>query len=201
MGAGLALAMAALSACGMQQPGQEANADSVAVPVSKAPRQDPEVAFMEMTQVVGAKCVPDPAAEDTEDTEDDGPAPGEHPPTAPVEPLPVESGAPTSLPSSPSETLALSAVERCEGDEHAARITHALKGLGKPSTTLVKQELNKLGYVSSRIHSLKAKGAGVSFLVDLRLMGGQLALKGTAAAAETKVSAYAHHAGGAFDGS
>ncbi|WP_405682235.1 hypothetical protein [Streptomyces sp. NBC_01238] len=62
----------------------------------------------------------------------------------------------------------------------------------------MRQKLNKLGYTDSRIHGLKAERGVVHFYLDLRVMGGQLALKGTAAGKKTTVGAFAHPAEGAF---
>ncbi|MFB6717943.1 hypothetical protein ACFCZY_39895 [Streptomyces sp. NPDC056237] len=194
-----ALAVVALAACGSEQAGgrQQNTANSVgaqAPATSSSP--DAQVAFMEMLERVGAPCVPDaPAA-----TESDDPGPGEHPPTRPSELLPVDERPPTNVPSPTAtpEQPKLNGVEVCEGREHGKRITKVLTGLNKPTTIQVRQKLNRLGYIDSRIHGLKTERGVVRFYLDLRVMGGQLALKGTAAGKKTTIETFAHPAEGAF---
>ncbi|WP_327277741.1 hypothetical protein OG609_43325 [Streptomyces sp. NBC_01224] len=194
-----ALAVVALAACGSEQAGgrQQNTANSVGAQApANSPSPDPQVAFMEMLERVGAPCVPDaPAA-----TEPDDPGPGEHPPTRPSELLPVDEKPPTDVPSPTAtpEQPKLNEVEACEGREHGKRITKVLTGLNKPTTIQVRQKLNKLGYIDSSIHGLKTEQGAVRFCLDLRVMGGQLALKGTAAGKQTTMRAFAHPAEGAF---
>ncbi|MFB7553621.1 hypothetical protein [Streptomyces sp. NPDC056154] len=187
-----ALAMVALAACGNEQPGggQRNTANSMGAQASAtSPSPDAQVAFMEMLERVGAPCVPDTLAAAVSDD----PGPGEHPPARPSELLPVDEKPPTDAPSptTTSEQPELNGVEACEGREHGKRITKALTGLDKPTTIQVRQELNNLGYIDSRIHVLTTERGVVRFYLDLRVMGGQLALKGTAAGKKTAVGAYA----------
>ncbi|MFE3902086.1 hypothetical protein ACFXPY_17595 [Streptomyces sp. NPDC059153] len=194
-----ALAMVALAACGSEQAGgrQQNTANSVGAQAPAiGPSPDAQVAFMEMLERVGAPCVPDaPAAPESDD-----PGPGEHPPTRPSELLPVDEKPPTDAPSPTAtpEQPKLNGVEACEGREHGNRISKVLTGLNKPATIQVRQKLNKLGYIDSRIHGLKAERGMVRFYLDLRVMGGQLALKGTAAGRKTTMGAFAHPTEGAF---
>ncbi|MGW1105938.1 hypothetical protein [Streptomyces sp. NPDC002540] len=194
-----ALAMVALAACGNEQAGgwQRNTANSVGAQAPAAgPSPDAQVAFMEMLERMGAPCVPDtPAA-----AESDDPGPGEHPPARPSELLLVDKKPPTDAPSPTTtyEQPKLNGVEVCEGREHGKRITEALAGLNKPTTIQVRQELNNLGYIDSRIHVLTTERGVVRFYLDLRVMGGQLALKGAAAGKKTAVGAFAHRAEGTF---
>ncbi|MFJ5130953.1 hypothetical protein ACIP80_38500 [Streptomyces sp. NPDC088555] len=199
-GAGTAaLAVVALAACGSEQAGgrQQNTANSVgAQAATTSPSPDAQVAFMEMLERVSALCVPDaPAA-----TESDDPGPGEHPPTRPSELLPVDEKPPTDVPSPTAtpEQPKLNEVEACEGREHGKRIAQALTGLSEPAAVQVRQKLNKLGYIDSRIHGLKAERGVVRFYLDLRVMGGQLVLKGTAAGKKTAIGAFAQPEEGAF---
>ncbi|MEU1369437.1 hypothetical protein ABZ454_25330 [Streptomyces sp. NPDC005803] len=199
-GAGVsALAVVALAACGSEQAeGGRENAASRAgaqVPVtSHGPEK--QVVFMKMLERVGAPCVPDAPT-----TADPGaPNPGEHPPTRPGDLLPVDENPPTDLPA-PTVTSGepkLNGVEACEGREHGKRITQALNGLNKPTAVQVRQKLNKLGYIDSRIHGLKAEQGVVRFYLDLRAMGGQLAIEGTSAGKKTTLDAFAYPAEGTF---
>ncbi|MFJ7497689.1 hypothetical protein ACIQZB_42685 [Streptomyces sp. NPDC097727] len=191
-----ALAMVALAACGSEQArGRQQNSVGAPAPAN-GPSPDAQVAFMKVLERVGALCVPDaPAA-----PESNVPGPGEHPPTRPSELLPVDEKPPTGAPSPTAtpEQPKLNGVEACEGREHGNRISKVLTGLNKPTTIQVRQKLNNLGYVDSRIHGLKAERGVVRFYLDLRVMGGQLALKGTAAGKKTAVRAFAHPTEGAF---
>ncbi|MEV6163428.1 hypothetical protein AB0L71_16120 [Streptomyces sp. NPDC052052] len=193
-----ALAVMGLAACGSEQAGrrQQNPASNMGAQVAVSPGPDEQVAFMQMLERVGAPCAPDaPAA-----TESDDPGPDEHPPTRPSGLLPVDDKPPTNTPSPTvaPERPELNGTEACEGREHGARITQALIGLGKPTTLQVRRKLNELGYIDSRIHGLKAERGVVRFSLDLRAMGGQLALEGTAAGKKTTVRAFAHPAEGAW---
>ncbi|MFE9767181.1 hypothetical protein ACFYPC_22100 [Streptomyces sp. NPDC005808] len=192
-----ALAVLALAACGSEGTVGRQQNSVTAQAAATSPSPDTQVAFMEMLERVGAPCVPDtPAAPESDD-----PGPGEHPPTQPSGLLPVDENPPTDVtsPTATPEQPKLNGVEACEGRIHGNRITQALTGLNKPSTIQVRQELNKLGYTDSRIHGLHAEQGIVRFYVDLRVMGGQLALNGTAAGNKTTVGAFAHPAEGAFN--
>ncbi|WP_254648217.1 hypothetical protein [Streptomyces sp. GbtcB6] len=59
------------------------------------------------------------------------------PPTAPVEPLPIDESAPDGTALTPDasgtpQEATLSAIEKCEGRLHSKRITKALSGLTDP---------------------------------------------------------------------
>ncbi|MFI1562687.1 hypothetical protein ACH4ZX_06360 [Streptomyces sp. NPDC020490] len=198
-----ALAVAALSGCGGEQAGgqRQQTVDAAGARAATGPGTNAELAFLEMLERVGAPCVPDPPTT----AESDDPAPGEHPPTSPDEPLPVDKEPPTEeppaeepSPAATAEPVRLKGVEACEGRVHSERVTLALTGLDKPTPRQVARKLNKLGYPGSRVHGLRAERGAVRFSVDLRVMGGQLALKGTAAGGKTAVEAFAHPAEGAF---
>ncbi|MEU5093397.1 hypothetical protein [Streptomyces sp. NPDC020996] len=198
-----ALAVAALSGCGGEQAGgrRHHTVDAAGARAATSPGANAGVAFLEMLERVGAPCVPDPPTT----AESDDPAPGERPPTSPDEPLPVDEEPPTEeqpteepSPAATAEPARLKGVEACEGREHSERVALALTGLDRPTTGRVARELNELGYPGSRVHGLRAERGAVRFAVDLRVMGGQLALKGTAAGRKTAVEAFAHPAEGAF---
>lgn len=193
-----ALAAVALTACGSEQAGgrQRHTANTVDAQAAAGRDSDAQVAFIELLERVGAPCVPDAPAT----TRPGDPDPSEHPPTRPGELLPVDEKPPTDVPSPTAapEQPKLNAVEACEGREHGKRITQALAALKTPTTAQVRQRLNELGYIDSRVHGLEARRDAVRFFLDLRVMGGQLALEGAAAGKETTVEAFAYPAEGAF---
>ncbi|MBB5932237.1 hypothetical protein [Streptomyces echinatus] len=200
MGTGAAaLAVVALAACGSGRGGERQRNTVHAVDARAAvpgPGPDAQVAFMEMLERVGAPCVPDAPAV----TETDVPDPAERPPTRPSGPLPVDEKPPTDVPSPTAapERPTLNGVEACEGRAHGERVLRALTGLNRPTATQVRRKLNELGYTDFRVHGLKARRGVVRFWLDLRVMGGQLALEGTVAGKETTVKAFAHPAEGVF---
>ncbi|PJM98006.1 hypothetical protein CG740_38195 [Streptomyces sp. CB01201] len=194
------LTMLALAACGTQrgQDGARSSADAVgAQPVASEPSPDAEVAFMQMLERVGRPCVPDAPAEETGS---DDPLPGEHPPTRPSELLPVGEKPPTAnaSPTATAEQPKLNGVEKCEGREHSTRITKALTDLKNPQAAQVRAALNRLGYINSRIHDLTEAAGTVRFYLDLRVMGGQLAVKGAAGGGTVSAQAFAYPEQGKF---
>ena len=103
-------------------------------------------------------------------------APGEVPPTDPIEP-----GAPTG-----PETE-LNDRDRCASVQHEQRIIEALQKVSDPTPAKVRTALNGLGYLDERIHGLKQEGEATRFYLDLRESGGRLCEAGRAAGAETDV--------------
>ncbi|MEU6592517.1 hypothetical protein ABZ923_25370 [Streptomyces sp. NPDC046881] len=151
---------------------------------------------MDMLNSVGRPCAPD--APPPEPVAADG-----RPPTAPVEPLPVDGTAPGGTgpapdPSAPSREPGLSAVERCEGRLHAERITEALRRLADPAPDRVRAVLHELGYLDERVHGLRRTGATTRFLLDLRVLGGALCLDGSVTRTGAVVTAFAAPPTGPF---
>jgi len=106
-------------------------------------------------------------------------APGEAPPTDPIEP-----GAPTG-----PETK-LNDRDRCASVQHEQRIIEALQKVSDPTPAKVRKALNGLGYIDERIHGLKQDGEATRFYLDLRKSGGRLWEAGRAAGEETDVNVY-----------
>ncbi|MFK0257018.1 hypothetical protein [Streptomyces sp. NPDC090445] len=75
----------------------------------------------------------------------------------------------------------------CASARHEERIARALWDLTDPTPDRVRRSLNDLGYIDERIHDLKQSGPTTRFLLDLRVDGGRLCLKGAAAGEETTV--------------
>ncbi|MFD5553911.1 hypothetical protein ACFWIA_08745 [Streptomyces sp. NPDC127068] len=173
--AATALGALALAAAGATT----ANAgNTTAKPTATAaaePRVDPEVQFVEMLSEVEASCP-------TEDV----PLP---PPLVDPEGDPFTEG---DLPGDRSRAeRELTPVEWCAKHRHEERVTQALDDLKKPTPDEVRKVLNRLGYLDGRIDHLKRSGATTKFVIDLRVLGGKLALKGTAAGPDTVVDGFA----------
>ncbi|MFM9575123.1 hypothetical protein [Streptomyces turgidiscabies] len=112
-------------------------------------------------------------------------APGETPPTDPIEP-----GAPTG-----PETE-LNDRDWCASVQHEQRIIQALQAVSDPTPAKVRKTLNSLGYIDERIHGLKQEGKATRFSLDLREKGGQLCETGLAAGEESDVTVCANPATG-----
>ncbi|MER7054724.1 hypothetical protein [Streptomyces sp. NPDC000351] len=114
-------------------------------------------------------------------------APGETPPDDPIEP---------EAPTGPAAEL--SDRDRCASVQHEQRVVEALQRVPEPTPAKVRKILNDLGYIDDRIHDLKQDGRTTRFYLDLREKDGRLCEKGSAAGAETDVSACVVPAAGPF---
>ncbi|MFI9121827.1 hypothetical protein ACIGW0_20865 [Streptomyces bikiniensis] len=182
------LASLALVGCGGQDgPGPGAGAGKASTPSSSADR----AAFAAMLDEVTRPCPPPgtaPAApKPTGAQRQQSLAPGETPPTGPIEP-----GAPSG-----PETV-LDARDWCASVQHEQRIVEALQAVANPTPANVRRTLNGLGYIDERIHGLEQDGRTTRFRLDLREGGGRLCEVGTAAGEATEVTACVAPATGAF---
>ncbi|MGX2995315.1 hypothetical protein JNUCC64_13635 [Streptomyces sp. JNUCC 64] len=179
---------------------------------------DEEVGFLFLLERVGRPCAPDPephlesgpgAAEPDGEGRRGGPATpkGEGPLPVPADP-PADKPAKPG-PHTPYEERKLNRAERCEGRLHAERITRVLDALDDPTPARVGKALDELGYPDGRVHGLKRSGGPdaldppgapggsgrpggpVRFFLDLRMMGGSLALEGTVSDGKTAVEPFA----------
>ncbi|MFJ2651474.1 hypothetical protein ACIO1C_32720 [Streptomyces sp. NPDC087420] len=194
-----ALAALALTACGTAKPGAGGSRGASAGPVgvrldAPSPGPDPEMAFLRMLTTVAEPCTFDSP------TGDDSIPEGDRPRSGPPGRLPV-GDAPSGLPPAPTPERGteLNDVDRCERHLHEERVGRALSDLADPTPARVRRILNDLGYIDTRIHGLKRSGATTRFFVDLRFMGGRLALKGSAAGARTVVEGFGVRETGPFD--
>lgn len=115
------------------------------------------------------------------------PAPGETPPTDPIEP-----GAFTG------PGAELSDRDWCAGGRHEQRIIEALQTVAEPTPAKVRTTLNRLGYIDEHIHGLRQDGRTTRFYLDLRESGGRLCEAGVAAGIETDVTKCSAPATGRF---
>ncbi|MFD3841607.1 hypothetical protein ACFWWC_35935 [Streptomyces sp. NPDC058642] len=153
--------------------------------------------FMELLLDIAEPCLPSdlPTAPPPEELEE-GLAQERQPRGAasPEEPLPLpDDPIPTSAPRDPEDAkkeTELSSVEKCEAPLHADRITKALKKHPDPTPAQVTRTLRDLGYIEERVHSPRHASGHVEFILDLRLMDGQLCLSGTTTGTRTTIEAY-----------
>ncbi|MEV6251423.1 hypothetical protein AB0M38_35480 [Streptomyces sp. NPDC051742] len=115
-------------------------------------------------------------------------APGETPPTDPIEPAEPTAGPEAEL--SPRDL--------CASGLHEERLTQALLKLKDSAPGQVRKVLNGLGYSDERIHDLGPKGATTGFFIDLREKGGRLCVRGSAAGEKTVVDTCVAPATGKF---
>jgi hypothetical protein len=189
-----ALAALALSGCGSNEPSGSGPGGSVgsAVIATSSPEQ---AAFAVMLDGFAQLCTStDGAALGPTDKKPIGGsvgqqslAPGEVPPTDPIEP-----GAPTG-----PETE-LNDRDRCASVHHEQRIIEVLQKVSEPTPAKVREVLNGLGYIDERIHGLKQDGEATRFYLDLRENGGRLCEAGRAAGVVTDVNVCSIPATGAF---
>ena len=193
-----ALAALALSGCGSDEPGgrgpQGGPARSADSKVSATPASPEQAAFAAMLDTFAQPC--SSTEETTSGPTDEKPtgavgeqslAPGETPPTDPIEP-----GAPTGPETELNER------DRCASVQHEQRIIEALQVVSAPTPAKVRKVLNSLGYIDERIHGLKQDGETTRFYLDLRESGGRLCEKGLAAGEVTDVTPCMAPATGAF---
>ncbi|MFD3558293.1 hypothetical protein ACFWVU_01300 [Streptomyces sp. NPDC058686] len=114
-------------------------------------------------------------------------APGETPPTDPIEP-----GAPTE------SATQLNDRDQCASVQHEQRIIQALQKVSEPTPAKVRKTLNGLSYIDERIHGLKQDGKTTRFYLDLREKGGRLCEAGLASGEESDVTVCTAPATGPF---
>jgi hypothetical protein len=193
----------ALAACGTERPGADGSrakpVGAVGARSTETPAaQDPQVAFTEMLDRVARPCASEAPSAEAPSAEEPIAAEG-RPRTGPVEPAKTpfvdgsEPGAPTTGPG-----VDMSAAEWCAGHLHVERVTHALMDLADPTPAEVRKALNDLGYIDERIHGLEQSGPTTRFFVDLRVSGGSLCLKGSAAGASTDIEFFGTSGTGPF---
>ncbi|MGW7285506.1 hypothetical protein ACWGH4_08415 [Streptomyces sp. NPDC054847] len=200
----------ALTACGTERPGADGSrskpAGAVGARATESPAaHDPQVAFAEMLETVAQPCsaeTPSSGEESAAPAETPATGPAKTPRTDPPEPAdpagtPWQDGddpaAPTTGPG-----VDMSAAEWCAGHLHVERVTHALMGLADPTPAKVRKVLNGLGYIDERIHGLEQSGPVTRFFVDLRVAGGSLCLKGSAAGESTDIEFFGASGTGPF---
>ncbi|MET9672378.1 hypothetical protein ABZY68_04660 [Streptomyces sp. NPDC006482] len=182
-----ALASVALAGCGGQDgPGPSAESKASAT----SPSAD-RATFEAMLDTVARPCPPPGTApvapKPTGPQHQQSLAPGETPPTGPIEP-----GAPTG------PATVLNARDWCASVQHEQRVIEVLQAVAKPTPASVRKALNGLGYIDEHIHGLVQDGTTTRFHLDLRESGGRLCEAGTAAGEVTEMTPCVAPATGPF---
>ncbi|MER6349038.1 hypothetical protein ACWC10_27805 [Streptomyces sp. NPDC001595] len=114
---------------------------------------------------------------------------GSAPPEPAAPPLPTDEP-PSGTPVDPSREVELAPAEKCEADVHARRIAETLRELSEPRPAQVAERLRGLGYPEASVDGPRSSGDRVEFIVDLRLMDGQLCLAGSTSGGRTETEPY-----------
>jgi len=194
--AAAAIAALALTGCGSEQSGGRPLGEQTvsAVSARSSPQPSPEQAAFTAQFDKFEEACPAPGTPAQRpgggkaDTEGPGSiAPGETPPTDPIEPAP---------PTGPESEL--NARDWCVSGHHEQRVIEALQKLAGPTPSKVRETLNGLGYTDDLIHSLKQDGETTRFYLDLRESGGRLCESGLAAGKSSDVTPCVAAATGTF---
>ncbi|MBJ6637090.1 hypothetical protein H4K36_02390 [Streptomyces sp. DHE7-1] len=201
-----ALGCVVLSGCGTQHAAADRTPAGSAVSATTtpldAPRNDPEMRFLELINRVTLECAPDAAVDkgdgappEPEDLPgwENAPAPrygpGETPPgVANADgdiPVPLPSDAPEPPESTPSsakpslQEVPLTGSEKCSGRAHAKRVREAFDNTETTSYQAMRKQLTDLDYPASRIHQMPNRAGAPRARLDLRFMGDHLVLEVT----------------------
>ncbi|MEU3668069.1 MULTISPECIES: hypothetical protein [Streptomyces] len=202
-----ALGCLVLSGCGAQNDTPErASAGSTVGENAQdpsSPGDDQEVRFLALMTRTAQGCSPDapnatggggvPKPEDLPGAEavpTPRYGPGQTPPGVPNAdgdiPVPLDDAAPPSKPATGSASPAtapevpLAGTEKCVGSEHAKRVGEAFKGTKPADYEAMHKQLTGLDYPASRIHRMPDRAGAPRVRIDLRAMGGHVALEVTA---------------------
>ncbi|MFF1410974.1 hypothetical protein ACFVX6_14480 [Streptomyces sp. NPDC058289] len=107
-------------------------------------------------------------------------------PDAPAPPEPD----PDFTPPNPEEEVPLNAHEECFGGEEAQRVSEAFKNTKAAGYEAMHKKLTELGYPAARIHRMPDHAGAPRARVDLRMMGGRLALEVTGTGSGVTVEAF-----------
>ncbi|MFJ6512111.1 hypothetical protein ACIQMO_05370 [Streptomyces sp. NPDC091406] len=192
-----AIAALALTGCGSEQSGGGAQGEQTgsAVSTRSSPQPSPEQAaftalFDKFEKACPAPGTPAQRPPGGGNADTKGPetiAPGETPPTDPIEPAP---------PTGPEAEL--NARDRCVSGHHEQRVIEALQKLANPTPAKVRTTLNGLGYTDDLIHALKQDDETTRFYLDLRENGGRLCESGLAAGKASDITPCVAAATGPF---
>lgn len=205
----LALLCLALSACGAPEPADAAPAGRS---VSAGPADDDaEMKFMELATRIAGQCAPDspstatPGSSDVPRPEDvpGGGAPSPRYPAGATPPgtpdaegnIPVDTGdtarpTPDSTQAAQVDEVPLNTLESCAGQAHAKRISDAFRDAGTSDYAQLADKLTALGYPAARIHRMADQSGSPRARLDLRVMGGRLALEIVATRSTAVVEAF-----------
>ncbi|MCX5296172.1 hypothetical protein OG898_06675 [Streptomyces sp. NBC_00193] len=145
---------------------------AAAVPDAAASDEDQELRFMELLTRDVPRCNQYVAKEKGGLPEDlPEPDPGVTPPNR-------------------EEEVPLNAYEECFGAEEAQRVGEAFKNTKPAGYEAMQKKLTELGYPAARIHRMPDHAGAPRARVDLRMMGGRLALEVTGTGTGVTVEAF-----------
>ncbi len=210
-----ALGCMVLSGCGTQNATTNqipaGSAVSVSTPRGGEPSDDDaEMRFLELIAGIMQSCDPEapggsggvPKPEDLpgwEGAPTPRYGPGETPPGVPnaegAIPVPLDDPAPPeptpeATRPKPVEEVPLAGIETCSGSEHAKRISEVFKNAKTPGYQDMREKLTALDYPASRIHQMPNQAGAPRVRLDLRFMGGHLALEVTGTNSGVTVEAF-----------
>lgn len=211
-----ALGCLVLSGCGAQNDTPErASAGSTVAekaPDPSAPGGDQEMRFLALMTRTAQGCTPGapngtgggvPRPEDLPGAEavpTPRYGPGQTPPGVPNAdgdiPVPLDDAAPPAKPDAGSTSPAaarevpLTGTEKCVGNEHVKRVAEAFKGTRPAGHEAMQQRLTGLDYPTGRIHRMPDRAGAPRVRIDLRVMGGHVALEVTADAGGVVAEAF-----------
>ncbi|MFE1894868.1 hypothetical protein [Streptomyces yangpuensis] len=194
-----------LSGCGTQENTPErapaGNAAGARAQGPSSPGGDQESRFLALMTRTAQGCAPDatggggggaPRPEDLPGAEavpTPRYGPGTTPPGVPNAdgdiPVALDDPAPASQPaagatgSGPAGEVPLTGVEKCVGGEHVKRVADAFRNTKAAGYEALRKQLTDLDYPASRIHRMPDHAGAPRIRVDLRTMGGRVALEVT----------------------
>lgn len=213
-----ALACVVLTGCGTRNATTDQALAGSSVSVTTSPEvsqsdDDAEMRFLELMNRVLVGCAPDaptgkggeaPKPEDLPGWEADAAltspyGPGETPPGVPNaagdipvpldDPAPPESS-PASAAPKPTKEVPLTGIEQCFGDEHAKRVGEAFKNTKTDDFQEMHKKLTDLDYPAERIHRMPDHAGAPRVRIDLRMMGGHVALEVTGTSGGVRVEVF-----------
>ncbi len=135
--------------------------------------------------------------------------PGETPPGVPDAagdipvPLPDDAAPPEPPPGStqpdPEEEVPLNAAEECVGGEHVQRISEAFRNTKTADYLAMHKKLTDLDYPAIRIQRMPDHAGAPRVRIDLRVLGGRLALEVTGASSGVTAEAFGAYEGEVVD--
>lgn len=97
---------------------------------------------------------------------------------------------PASADPEPLKEVPLTGIDECSGNEHAQRIRDAFKNTKTTSYQAMHRKLTGLDYPASRIHRMPNHAGAPRARLDLRFMGGNLALEVTGTSSGMNVEVF-----------
>ncbi|MDD9378549.1 hypothetical protein M8Z33_18175 [Streptomyces sp. ZAF1911] len=190
------LGCAVLAGCGARSATTDQALAAATAPDASVSAEDQELRFMELLTRDVPRCnqyiAKDKGGlpEDLPGWEPGAPsAGGSTPVPLPDAPPPPEPD-PDVTPPNREEEVPLNAYEECFGVDEAQRVGEAFKNTKAADYQAMQKKLTELGYPAPRIHRMPDHAGAPRARVDLRMMGGRLALEVTGTGHGVTVEAF-----------